>query len=188
MRLAKLALLAFMAMAGGIASAQAELLIRVDQSTQTMSVDLDGRRLYDWPVSTGKPGFDTPTGVFKPNRMDADHYSDEYNAAPMPFAVFFDLKGHAIHGTFEPIGRPAASHGCVRLQPANAAKLFALIKEQKMANTRVEISGDVRIALRNLKPEANTRTAGRGRGDALSRPEFLVREADSSKPFIFGLY
>jgi len=145
-------------------AARAELLIQVDQSTQRMNVTVDGNPLYEWPVSTGRPGYETPRGAFKPNRMDADHHSDEYEQAPMPFAIFFDLKGHAIHGSYDPIGRPAASHGCVRLAPANAEKLFALVKQQKMANTRVEISGDVMVALRNLKPTTKTaKNTGRQR-------------------------
>lgn len=147
---AGLAALAF----GG--AARAELLIKVDQSTQRMSVLVDDAQLYDWPVSTGRPGFETPRGTFRPNRMVADHYSQEYEQAPMPHAIFFNLKGHAIHGSFEPIGKPAASHGCVRLSPANAEKLFALVAQQKMANTKVEISGDVMVALRHFK---NAKTA-----------------------------
>jgi hypothetical protein len=143
-----------------VGAARAELLIRVDQSTQRMAVVVDGAQVYEWPVSTGRPGFETPTGAFRPNRMDADHYSQEYDQAPMPYAVFFDLKGHAIHGSFDPIGRPAASHGCVRLAPTNAAKLFALIAQQKMANTRVEISGDVKIALRNHKATVTAQASG----------------------------
>ena len=53
------------------------------------------------PVSTGRPGYDTPNGTFKPNRMDADHLSQEWDNAPMPHSIFFDLHGHAIHGFFD---------------------------------------------------------------------------------------
>jgi hypothetical protein len=141
--------------------AEANVLIQVDQSTQRMSVDLDGERLYDWRVSTGRPGYDTPDGDFRPNRMDADHFSDEYDSAPMPHAIFFDLHGHAIHGSFDPVGHPAASHGCVRLDPANAAKLFDLVTEEGMANTTVEITGDVTVALRNSKSAPRVRAARR---------------------------
>ena len=141
--------------------AQANILIRVDQSTQHMSVDVDGERLYDWRVSTGRPGYDTPNGAFRPNRMDADHLSQEYDQAPMPDAIFFDLHGHAIHGSYDPIGHPAASHGCVRLDPANAAALFDLVNEEGMANTTVEITGDVTVALRNSKSARRVRAARR---------------------------
>ena len=149
MNVAKLAVLSSIWLIGAALPAQANILIRVDQSMQRMSVDVDGQRLYDWRVSTGRPGYETPNGTFRPNRMDADHFSDEYDSAPMPHAIFFDLHGHAIHGSYDPVGHPAASHGCVRLDPANAAKLFDLVTEEGMANTTVEIAGDVTVALHN---------------------------------------
>jgi hypothetical protein len=161
MRRAKLALLSSIWLTGAVLPAEADVLIQVDQSTQHMSVDVDGQRLYDWRVSTGRPGYETPNGVFRPNRMDADHFSDEYESAPMPHAIFFDLHGHAIHGSFDPVGHPAASHGCVRLDPANAATLFDLVQKEHMANTTVEITGDVTVALRNSKPAPRVRAARR---------------------------
>ena len=75
------------------APASASILITIDKSTQQMSVAVDGAQRYVWPVSTGRPGYDTPSGTFKPNRMDADHYSQEWDNAPMPHAVFFDMDG-----------------------------------------------------------------------------------------------
>ncbi len=66
-----------------------------------MAVAVDGQQRYIWAVSTGRPGYDTPNGSFKPNRMDADHQSQEWDNAPMPNTIFFDLHGHAIHGFFE---------------------------------------------------------------------------------------
>ena len=61
----------------------------------------------------------------------------------MPHSIFFTMQGHAIHGSnhTKAIGTPA-SHGCVRLQPANAAVLFDLVKQEKMANTRVVLTGE----------------------------------------------
>ena len=153
--------LALIAIALTTRPALANILIRVDQSRQRMSVDVDGERLYDWRVSTGRPGYDTPNGAFRPNRMDADHLSQEYDNAPMPDAIFFDLHGHAIHGSYDPVGHPAASHGCVRLDPANAAELFDLVNEEGMANTIVEITGDVTVALRNSKSARRVRAARR---------------------------
>jgi hypothetical protein len=79
--------------------AGANILVTIDKSAQQMSVAVDGAPRYVWPVSTGRPGYDTPNGTFKPNRMDADHYSQEWDNAPMPHTIFFDLNGHAIHGS-----------------------------------------------------------------------------------------
>ena len=107
-----------------------------------MSVAVDGAQRYAWPVSTGRPGYDTPNGTFKVNRMDADHFSQEWDNAPMPHTMFFDMHGHAIHGFFDVkhLGL-AVSHGCVRLAPANATVLFNLVKAEGMANTSVTVTG-----------------------------------------------
>jgi L,D-transpeptidase-like protein len=124
------------------APASADILITIDKSTQQMSVAVDGAERYVWPVSTGRPGYDTPSGTFKPNRMDADHYSQEWDNAPMPHTIFFDMHGHAIHGFFDVkhLGR-AVSHGCVRLSPDHAATLFNLIKAEGMSDTKVVVAG-----------------------------------------------
>jgi hypothetical protein len=123
-------------------AANADIAIAIDKSTQQMSVTVDGVPRYTWAVSTGRAGYDTPNGSFKPNRMDADHLSQEWDNAPMPHTIFFDLHGHAIHGFFDVkhLGL-AVSHGCVRLSPQNAAILFQLVKTEGMANTSVTIAG-----------------------------------------------
>jgi len=123
-------------------AAQAAVQVTIDKSAQLMTVERDGRPLYQWPVSTGKSGFDTPSGKFKAFRMERDHFSKEWDDAPMPFSIFFTPKGHAIHGSLDTknIGRPA-SHGCVRLTPANAEKLFALVEEGGVLNTTVILTG-----------------------------------------------
>src|SRR3982751_2401874 len=123
-------------------SAQAAVQITIDKSTPQMLVEKDGRALYHWPVSTGRSGFDTPSGKFKAFRMEKDHFSKEWDDAPMPFSIFFTQKGHAIHGYLDTknIGRPA-SHGCVRLTKANAEKLYALVQEDGVLNTTVILTG-----------------------------------------------
>src|ERR1700744_3225170 len=105
--------------------AHANIAIAIDKSAQQMTVAVDGVPRYTWPVSTGRAGYDTPNGSFKPNRMDADHLPQEWDNAPMPHTIFFDLHGHAIHGFFDVkhLGLPV-SHGCVRLSPQNATVLF----------------------------------------------------------------
>jgi hypothetical protein len=125
-------------------AARAELLIKIDKSAQRMTVSLDGKRLYDWPVSTGGSGYDTPSGAFKPFRMEIDHHSEEWDNAPMPYSIFFTKTGDAVHGTYEQrsLGR-AVSHGCVRLSVKNAATLWKLVEREKMANTSVVLSGSV---------------------------------------------
>ena len=134
----------FVALAAGLlaAPAQAAVLVTIDKSVQQMTVAVDGRPLYQWPVSTGKAGYDTPNGKFKAFRMERDHFSKEWDDAPMPFSIFFTPKGHAIHGSYDTkrLGSPA-SHGCVRLLPANAEKLFALVEQEGVLNTTVVLTG-----------------------------------------------
>ncbi len=163
-----------------VAAADAAVLIKVDQSTQRMTVEEDGNLLYTWRVSSGRPGYDTPNGSFRPNRMDADHHSSEYDNAPMPHAIFFDLHGHAIHGSFDPIGHPAASHGCVRLDPANAATLYDLVEKEGMAKTKVEISGDVQVALATMKGSDKTKVATR-RQQQREQTAARVRQRDEAE-------
>jgi hypothetical protein len=123
-------------------SAYANIDISIDKSAQQMTVAVDGAQKYVWPVSTGRAGYDTPNGTFKINRMDADHFSQEWDNAPMPHTMFFDLHGHAIHGFFDEkhLGM-AVSHGCVRLSRANATVLFDMVKAQGMASTSVTVTG-----------------------------------------------
>jgi L,D-transpeptidase-like protein len=124
------------------APTNASILITIDKSAQQMSVAVDGAQRYVWPVSTGRPGYDTPNGTYKPNRMDADHFSQEWDNAPMPHTIFFDMHGHAIHGFFDVkhLGR-AVSHGCVRLSPDHATTLFNLVKAEGMSETKVVVAG-----------------------------------------------
>jgi len=138
-----LALAAFVACAlSGPPAAQAAVLVTIDKSIQQMTVEVDGRPLYQWPVSTGRAGHDTPGGKFRAFRMERDHFSREWDDAPMPFSIFFTEKGHAIHGSYEVkrLGSPV-SHGCVRLAPANAEKLFALVEQEGVLNTTVVLTG-----------------------------------------------
>ena len=114
----------------GAQSAQATVNIHVDLSTQTMSVTADSGEEFAWPVSTARRGYVTPRGVFRPQAMMAVAFSKKYNNSPMPHSIFF-TGGYAIHGSYEVahLGRPA-SHGCIRLAPANAATLFAMVKKE----------------------------------------------------------
>lgn len=122
--------------------ATAGVEISVDTFAQQMTVSVDGSLRYTWPVSTGRQGYATPAGSFRPFRMEREHYSREWDEAPMPYSIFFTERGHAIHGTRSTgaLGSPV-SHGCVRLAPDNAAVLFALVQAHGLADTEVVIVG-----------------------------------------------
>jgi lipoprotein-anchoring transpeptidase ErfK/SrfK len=133
--------------AGTVSPAAADVLINVDKTTQRMTVSVDGLQRWEWPVSTGMPGRDTPSGSYKTFRMEKDHFSKEWDDAPMPNSIFFTMKGHAIHGSYDVrhLGQPV-SHGCVRIAPKNAEKLFQLVKQEGLSHTRVVLTGDVETA------------------------------------------
>ncbi|MGH1570716.1 L,D-transpeptidase [Methylobacterium sp. P31] len=142
--------------------AEADVRIRINQTSQRMSVSVDGQPLYHWPVSTGLPGHRTPNGSFRALRLERVYFSRKYDNAPMPHAVFFTSAGHAIHGTrhVRRLGR-AASHGCVRLSPSNAAALFSIIEDEGLGNTRITIIGSEPLVARNR--ERGFRTASHRR-------------------------
>jgi hypothetical protein len=121
--------------------AAADLLISIDRANQRMAV-FDDEAVYMWPVSTGAPGYVTPAGSFRPSSMKVEHYSREWDEAPMPHSIFFTDAGHAIHGTshVRSLGRPV-SHGCVRLAPEQAAFLFERVKAHGLEATRIEVTG-----------------------------------------------
>ncbi len=111
-------------------TAQAAVGITVDLSSQTMQVTSSTGEHFAWPVSTARGGFATPRGTYRPTSLQRMHYSRKYHMSPMPYSIFFK-GGYAIHGTYDTaaLGRPA-SHGCVRLLPANAARLFEMVRAE----------------------------------------------------------
>ncbi|WP_321344113.1 L,D-transpeptidase [Breoghania sp.] len=107
---------------------------------QSMKVTVNGWRRYSWKVSTARRGYRTPSGTFRPTRMYKRYFSKKYHNSPMPYSVFF-YHGFAIHGTnaVKHLGRPA-SHGCVRLHPDNARKLYELVERYGKANTEIIVN------------------------------------------------
>ena len=118
------------------------LIAKIDLSTQRMHVSINGKPTYTWPVSTGTVGYRTPTGTYKPYRLNRHWWSRQWDNAPMHYAMFF-LRGYAVHATENPqtLGVPA-SHGCVRLHTANAATLFRLVQKHGAGRTRFTLYGE----------------------------------------------
>ena len=118
------------------------VLINIDKTNQKMTVFLDGVEKYDWPVSTGKAGYSTPSGTYTASSMNEIWYSKQWDNAPMPHSISFMKDGHAIHGSYEVknLGNPV-SHGCVRISPENAATLYALVAKNGLQNTQVVLTG-----------------------------------------------
>jgi lipoprotein-anchoring transpeptidase ErfK/SrfK len=113
--------------------------VRISKSAQTMRVYVGRKLRHRWRVSTGRRGYRTPSGAYRPTRLERMWHSRKYHMSPMPYSVFF-RGGYAIHGTYETkaLGRPA-SHGCVRLAPSHAKRLFGLVRKYGARNTRIVV-------------------------------------------------
>jgi hypothetical protein len=111
-------------------AAQARVRITVDLSSQQMNVQSTTGASYAWPISSARSGYVTPRGVYTPTSLQTMHRSKKYHNSPMPHSIFFH-GGYAIHGTYQTsaLGRPA-SHGCIRISPANAATLYSLVRAE----------------------------------------------------------
>lgn len=118
-----------------------EIIVTVDKTTQRLTVEVDGAKRSQWPISTARRGYRTPNGSYRPEWLARKWFSRQYDWSPMPYSIFFS-GGYAIHGSYEisHLGSPA-SHGCIRLHPENAAVLFALVK-RNMDSTRIVVTGE----------------------------------------------
>jgi hypothetical protein len=114
---------------GSITAVNATVQIHIDLTAQQMHVE-SSTGSFDWPVSTARSGYYTPRGSYAPTGMARMHYSRKFHMSPMPYSIFF-RGGYAIHGSYEThsLGRPA-SHGCVRLDPANAELLYQMVEAE----------------------------------------------------------
>ena len=119
--------------------ADASVVVRIDRSSQRMSVIVNGEPRYNWRVSTARRGYITPPGTYHPQMMARRWFSRLYYNSPMPYSIFFH-GGYAIHGSYEVsrLGRPA-SHGCIRLHPANAAILYGIVEREGMGATTIVV-------------------------------------------------
>jgi hypothetical protein len=163
------------ALCGLAAPALARVEIFVDLSRQRMTVKKPGGETLEWKVSSGRSGFETPTGVFNVQRMDAEHFSDEYDQAPMPYAIFFS-RGLAIHGSYERgLGHPV-SHGCVRLSVQNAPGWSSMARRSRSPEARTKW-------LRKTTSPTAANAAPENKGCLLfGRHEFVVSGGDLVSP------
>ncbi len=122
------------------APATAGVQIQVNLNSQTMRVTTPDGEVRNWAISSGRSGYKTIRGNYRPYALKTYHWSRKYGGA-MPHAIFFK-GGFAIHGTsaVKALGRPA-SHGCIRLHPAHAKELFQMVKTYGQGSTRIAING-----------------------------------------------
>ena len=104
------------------------VVARVNLARQTMTVTVNGKKRHTWKISSGRAGYSTPRGTYRPQRLYSSYFSKKYDLAAMPYAVFYS-GGFAVHGTYA-VGRlgSRASHGCIRLSNGNARTFFELAR------------------------------------------------------------
>lgn len=101
------------------------LQIIVSINEQKLNV-YDGDKLVATShISSGKPGHDTPTGVFSVLEKQKFHRSNKYSNAPMPWMQRITWSGVALHESNSVPNRPA-SHGCVRMPGEFARTLYKM--------------------------------------------------------------
>lgn len=132
------------------------LVVVVSLPLQQLHVYRNGVRIGASSISSGKPGHETPRGVFTILQKHVEHYSNRYDNAPMPWMQRLTWDGIALHAGRLP-GRPA-SHGCIRLPEGFAKSLFSatrtgdvVIVSDRAAQPGIAAGGDV---LRAMGPGA----------------------------------
>jgi hypothetical protein len=172
-----------MALIAAPAVCEARARITVDLSTQTMTVN-GSNASYSWPISSARGGYVTPRGTYGVQSLQTMHYSKKYHNSPMPHSIFFH-GGFAIHGTYDlaNLGRPA-SHGCVRISPANAATLYALVRQE---GATIHIVGSPSYATYAQNFDSQP-AAPVGRAQAAPQVQRAARVAQNTvpAPTIFG--
>jgi lipoprotein-anchoring transpeptidase ErfK/SrfK len=100
--------------------------VRVDLGSQILSVFRSGHEIGTAVILYGADGLPTPTGKFPILAKLKDHRSITYDNAPMPYTLRLTGDGVSIHGSNVRWG--FATHGCIGIPKAFAAKLFDVVK------------------------------------------------------------
>jgi lipoprotein-anchoring transpeptidase ErfK/SrfK len=118
-----------------------EKVIWINQPKQIGIAYQEGKKLFEFPVITGDDESPTDQGIYVVKLKDENYYSRKYDT-PMPYSIFFDLKGRkAIHeGEVPPpaIKKELATHGCIHVEPPYIQRLYDWADE---GETVVVISG-----------------------------------------------
>ena len=106
------------------------LTVAAGTSSHHMTVYRDGKVFARWPISTGRPGDDTPNGTYltiekgNPVDMKGPGYSIE-----VPWSVRFTWSGDYLHDAYWSVGQQGftnVSHGCVNMPPADAESYYKM--------------------------------------------------------------
>ena len=105
------------------------LILVASASNHHMDVYKEGKHIATWPISTGRPGHDTPNGTYlsiekaNPQHMVGDDYDLQ-----VPYSVRFTWSGDFVHAASWSVGSQGyanVSHGCVNVGPSNAALYYS---------------------------------------------------------------
>lgn len=119
------------------------MLLIVNLKTQRALLYRNGVPIGATTISTGRPGRETPTGVFTILQKHVVHHSSKYDNAPMPYMERLTWQGVALHAGHLP-GYPA-SHGCIRM-PAGFAKLLYGVTNLGMTVVIANVPAAPRVA------------------------------------------
>ncbi|HET7083278.1 MAG TPA: L,D-transpeptidase family protein [Rhizomicrobium sp.] len=97
------------------------MTIVVDLAAQRAHIYRNGEQIGVTTISSGRRGYETPTGVFTILQKAKEHRSRKYDNAPMPYMERLTWGGIALHGGH--VHSRPASHGCVRL-PMDFSKIL----------------------------------------------------------------
>ncbi|WP_169542376.1 L,D-transpeptidase [Solirubrobacter soli] len=106
------------------------LKVFASTAKHSMTVYRDGKRYARWPISTGRPGDDTPNGTYlsiekgNPVRMIGEDYDMQ-----VPYAVRITWSGVYLHAASWSVGSQGStnvSHGCINMSPEAAASYYAM--------------------------------------------------------------
>ena len=100
------------------------LTVIISLKDQELHVYRGLERVERTQVSSGKPGYQTLTGVFGILQKKPEHFSNLYDNAPMPWMQRLTRSGTALHAG--PVPNYPASHGCVRMPSKFAPKLYRM--------------------------------------------------------------
>ncbi len=156
------------------------MISKVNLATHEMRVFRNGTLLRTVPITGGKDGFSTRSGIkviiekFRHKRMDAATTGikksdpEYYNIADVEYAMRVTYSGEFLHAAPWSTGSQGGanvSHGCVGMSTANAAWLFNLTKRGDV----VDVTGSTRhMTLTNGYGDWNESFAQYKAGSALS--------------------
>lgn len=163
------------------ADSEAQFVL-VSLAEQFLGAYEHGRRVFSAPITTGRAGNTTPSGMFRITAYDHDHHSSLYRIAGTnrPYPMHYGLRFHVaasgvsywMHGRDLP--GFAASHGCIGLydeamqkqcygrpdEPAlaDARWLFEWVVGTKADTTGIRTIEGPRVLIVGSTPRAGRRT------------------------------